>query len=223
MGDWATVLGILRGCSKAEQRNLRASPSTLSLARFPERDTRNREGPVVPSVQLLPLSWGSGNEELEGEVPQDVASARPRHSVGEPLTSRRASSFCGAGRSTEEEGDLTRPEHLAQTRMRPRVPEGASPWRALPRHHLIVPTVGSGSAQGIFIKNIVFTGLSWEEWRTRLCPGEYKMLFSRSAHPVGHEDLPRECLLPPVNLGFKSDPCPPLSVTSAPKAGFGSQ
>lgn len=81
-------------------------------------------------------------------MPQDVASARPRHSPGEPLTRRRASSFCGAGRSTEEERDLTRTEHLAQTSVRPRVPEGALPWKALPQHHLIDPQWRVGQRRG---------------------------------------------------------------------------
>lgn len=35
-----------------------------------------------------------------------MASVRPGHSLGEPLTRRRAKSFWGAGRSTEEEGDV---------------------------------------------------------------------------------------------------------------------
>lgn len=135
-----------------------------------------------------------------------MASARPRRSPGEPLTRRRASSFCGAGRSTEEEGGLTRTEHLAQTGMRPRVPQGALPWKALPRHHLTVPAVESGSAQGMLIKNIILIGLPWEEWRTLLRPGENAMLFFQDLPP-----LPRESLLPPGNLGVtvRHSPSPP--------------
>lgn len=130
-----------------------------------------------------------------------MASARPRRSPGEPLTRRRASSFCGAGRSTEEEGGLTRTEHLAQTGMRPRVPQGALPWKALPRHHLTVPAMESGSAQGMLIKNIILIGLPWEEWRTLLRPGENAMLFFQDLPP-----LPRESLLPPGNLGVTVRP-----------------
>lgn len=113
-----------------------------------------------------------------------MASARPRRSPGEPLTRRRASSFCGAGRSTEEEGGLTRTEHLAQTGMRPRVPQGALPWKALPRHHLTVPAVSAGDAH----KEHHFNWLTLGRMENPATPrGECDAIFSGSAPSATRE------------------------------------
>ena len=79
-----------------------------------------------------------------GGAPQDTAGARPVHGPREPLTRRRASSFCGAGRSTGE-------RKIQDTEAAPLLcPGGASPCTVLPQQHPSAPQDAGGVKTGAF-------------------------------------------------------------------------
>lgn len=62
----------------------------------------------IPAKCLAPssLRGALGIRTSRERCHRTLASGSPGHSLGKPLTRRRASSFWGAGRSTEEEGDV---------------------------------------------------------------------------------------------------------------------
>ena len=82
--------------------------------------------------------------------------ARPAQEPRNPLTRRRARSFCGAGGSTVDK--RMQDTEAAQLLC----PGGASPCKVLPQQHPCAPQNAGGSGEGIFHKEHHYNWPSWE-------------------------------------------------------------
>lgn len=92
-----------------------------------------------------------------GGALQDSDGARPAHRPREPLTRRRASSFCGAGRSTGERKIQDTEAALLLC------PGELLPARCCPNSIAAPPRMQEGSGQGIFHREHHYNWPSREE------------------------------------------------------------